>query len=145
MSSGVKIISLSELAKPAKAPSTTDTSECIIISNNQMNAILCNVNSMGDVERTAFIRNLITLNILAFNAKYPSERIDLSFGATYKYTKPQESFNALQSLKFLNCLEFQLRPLVNHDEYPDFKRIATIKDQLIRLIDGYGAMRWTIK
>ncbi len=119
--------------------------DCIILSNNHFNAIMCNVLLLSDVEKTAFIRNMVALNILAYNERYPREKVELSYGAKYFYQKPTESFTALQSLKFLDCLEFQLRSLRNHEDYPDFKRISAIKDQLIRLIDGYGALRWNLR
>ncbi len=121
------------------------TGHCFIISNKQINAILCNVPHLSTIEKTQMARNLITLNILAYNQLYPTEKLELSIGSKYRYVEPTEAFSALESLKFLDCLEFNIQSLKDHEEFPDFKRIASIKAQLIKLIDGYAALRWTVK
>lgn len=139
-----KIINLNDLLKAA-APLTKDTGECFIVSNNHLNAILCNVALLSNKEHNVFLRNLAALNALAFNEKYPTEAIDLLSINEYTYSKPTETYTVLQSLKLLDCLEFNIRSLRNHEDYPDFKRIAAIKDQLIRQIPGYNVLRWSIK
>lgn len=139
-----KIINLSYLMKTA-APVAKDTGECFIVSNNHLNAILCNAPLLSNKERNIFLRNLAVLNALAFNELYPKEAVDLIAFNEYAYKKPTEEYTVLQSLKLLDCLEYNIRNLRNHDEYPDFKRIAAIKDQLIRLIPGYNVLRWSIK
>lgn len=118
---------------------------CFIISNNQLNAILSNIALLSVVEKTQMVRNLVTLNILAYNQLYPKEPMALDHGSTYRYTEPTTKFTALESLKLLDCLEFNIASLKDHEEFPDFKRIAALKSQLIKGIAGYAALRWTIK
>lgn len=122
-----------------------EAKHCFIVSNNQINAILSNILSLSDVEKTKMARNLVTLNILAYNDIYKDDKVELAVGSAYRYTKPSKPFSALESLKLLDCLEFNIASLKDHKEFPDFERIASMKSSLIKLIDGYSALRWSIK
>ena len=121
---------------------------CFIVSNNHLNAILSAVHQLSDAERQGMVKNLVALNIMAYNechcVDYDFTKVELSYGKDYTYKAPDRRYDALEALKLLDCLEFQLKSLRGYEEYPDYKRIASMKDWLTKNIPGYNILKWSI-